>query len=405
MKQKAILMLSIVLILNLPVTKADEVEDPKTDLNSKVAALEKKVQQLEEDQNTGKTALPNSLKWLEDLKLSADFRYRYEFIDEDNQDLRHRNRIRARVKIQAKVNDDIDFILRLATGSSGPRSENQTLGESFSNKPVMLDLAYMTWHPSAIAGLSLVAGKVSNPFYKAGGNQMIWHDAVTPEGGALTYKTSPVQGTEICATAGGFWVTESSSFDVGLAGFQAYVNQELTPESQLTLGTTYYDFTNIQGQSDLRSQWDSTAGFYGNSSVGGVYANDYDVFELFGEVWSKVMDLPLCAYGSWVKNLGTASGYDQDEAWLIGAKLNKAKAVGTWQAGYNYREVEADAVVGEFLDDAPFGGTGGQGHLGYITYQLAQNTQVVVKYFDMKRYASPNVDINKFRLEFKIKTK
>jgi len=46
-------------------------------------------------------AVPDSLKWAEKVKLSGDFRYRHEYIDqEDGSGDRHRNRIRARLNTQ-----------------------------------------------------------------------------------------------------------------------------------------------------------------------------------------------------------------------------------------------------------------------------------------------------------------
>ena len=47
----------------------------------------------------------------------------------------------------------------------------------------------------------------------------------------------------------------------------------------------------------------------------------------------------------------------------MGAKLGKAKGRGTWQAAYQYQDLEKDAVLG-LLSDSDFagGGTDGKGH-------------------------------------------
>ena len=48
---------------------------------------------------------------------------------------------------------------------------------------------------------------------------------------------------------------------------------------------------------------------------------------------------------------------------MAGATLGKAKDKGSWQFDYNYRDLEADAVVGAFSDsDFAGGGTGAEGH-------------------------------------------
>jgi TolA-binding protein len=104
-------------------------------------------------------ALPESMKWVENIKISGDFRYRHESIDaEDLHDWatgHNRHRIRARLGIDAKVNDEFDLGFRIASGSGDPASTNQTLADSFSSKELWLDLAYFNYHPLAIDALTL----------------------------------------------------------------------------------------------------------------------------------------------------------------------------------------------------------------------------------------------------------
>jgi hypothetical protein len=71
-----------------------------------------------------------------------------------------------------------------------------------------------------------------------------------------------------------------------------------------------------------------------------------------------------------------------DTGWLAGVTLGKAKNVGTWEAGYNYRELEKDAVLGAFTDsDCWGGGTDGRGHKFMARYQIAKNVQLGATYF------------------------
>ena len=68
--------------------------------------------------------LPDNLKWLEKIKISGDFRYRHEHIDSQRavdgnaewRSGRDRDRIRARLKVSANVNDEWDVVFRMATG-------------------------------------------------------------------------------------------------------------------------------------------------------------------------------------------------------------------------------------------------------------------------------------------------
>ena len=78
---------------------------------------------------------------------------------------------------------------------------------------------------------------------------------------------------------------------------------------------------------------------------------------------------------------------------MIGTKFNKAKALGTWEMSYDYRDIEADAVVGG-LNDSDFigGGTNGTGHRLGFKYQIAKNMQLGLSYFITEKNADSTID-------------
>ena len=188
------IVLVVVLLLfawQAPIVKAEEIAGLKQQLAQQAKLLQQMQQRLEQleasqkaqeqkvDEKISKAveskqieALPDSLKWAENIKWSGDLRYRHESIDDDTATTkRDRNRIRARLKMNAKINDEWDAILRLASGSSdSPTSTNQTLGDSssdsFSSKEIWLDWAYADYHPESMPGLNVLLGKMVNPFYK-----------------------------------------------------------------------------------------------------------------------------------------------------------------------------------------------------------------------------------------------
>ena len=97
----------------------------------------------------------------------------------------------------------------------------------------------------------------------------------------------------------------------------------------------------------------------------------------------------MAVYGSFLENVAAPSNLNK--GYLIGATFNKAKAVGSWQAGYNYRDIDPDAVVGAFNDsDFIDGGTDGRGHKVYFKYQLTKNIQTGVTYFDNEAGSNNN---------------
>jgi len=356
-------------------------------------------------------AIPEILKWASKVGLYGDFRYRYEYIDDDSaEEVRHRNRIRARLGLNTKVNDEWDVGLRLATseGSSGgdPVSTNQTLDNGFSKKSFWLDLAYFNYHPNWLEGLSVVGGKVVNPFYTAGKNQLIWDSDLTPEGGALAYAYPFNDKTSMNLAAGGFWVNEETTGgDTSLWGMQGYLKHQINKPTYILAGASWYDYANIQGEEGLATEWaNRPTSFFGNTAApGNVFANDYDLFELFAEFGTVIGKLPVAVYGDWVKN--TVASTNEDTGWLIGGSLNKMKDPGSWQFDYDYREIEADAVVGQFNDsDFVGGGTAGKGYRFSFTYQLFKNVAPAVTYY-LSEYDGRNDDADYSRLQADILVK
>ncbi|MFH1717802.1 MAG: putative porin, partial [Planctomycetota bacterium] len=78
-----------------------------------------------------------------------------------------------------------------------------------------------------------------------------------------------------------------------------------------------------------------------------------------------------------------------DTGWLIGGKLNKAVEPGSWEFSYDYRELDADAVVGGFTEsDFIDGATNVRGHKFGFKYQLAKNVQSSFNYYHLENTSS-----------------
>ena len=337
------IVLVVVLLLfawQAPIVKAEEIAGLKQQLAQQAKLLQQMQQRLEQleasqkaqeqkvDEKISKAveskqieALPDSLKWAENIKWSVDLRYRHESIDDDTATTkRDRNRIRARLKMNAKINDEWDAILRLASGSSdSPTSTNQTLGDSssdsFSSKGIWLDWAYADYHPESMPGLNVLLGKMVNPFYKVGKNQLIFDGDLSPEGGAATYAWNLNDSTSAKLTGGAFWLRErSTDADTSIFGIQGLLKHKLSKDSHLLGGVGFYDFGNIKGKSL------SGISAKGNTTSGGLYVNDYDILEGFGEYGFKIGNVPAAVFGNYVNNTGASTS--QDTAWLIGAKYN-----------------------------------------------------------------------------------
>ena len=342
--------------------------------------------------------------WLSSFTPFGDLRLRYEYIDDETKtDSRNRNRIRARLGFKAKFNDEWDATFRIATGNTNsPTSTNQTLGESssssnsssFGKKDIWLDLAYVDWHPAAFSGLNIYGGKMKNPFYRAGKNQVIWDSDVNPEGGAVSYAHDLSSATTAHLTGGGFWIREhSGEDDVSLVGLQGYLKHNFGDGTHVLGGVSYYDYGNLQG-TDSDSLVTSLKG---NTDAGGnVYKYDYDILEGFAEYGLSCQGMPLTLFGNYIENTAAAQN---NNAYALGFVLNKAKKAKTWQFGYYYRDVEPDAVVGG-LNDSDFidGGTDGKGHVFGYKYQWTDNIQTAITYFDNDK-GTRNDDFRRLQLD------
>ena len=361
------------------------------------------VKQLE---SSGGYTLPDTLKWVEKIKLYGDFRYRYEYIDDDAKSSdQNRNRIRARIGLEGKVNDEMTYNVRLASGSEDPVSTNQTLDGGFQSKEIWLDLAYLKWQPESMKDWAFLFGKTVNPFYRAGGNQLIWDDDLNPEGIAVQYKTDLNDKMSLFINGGGMWVEESSSnADASLWGIQAGIKHIFNETNALTWGGSYYKYGNVQ---DEKTFYDVSDGFGNTTYTSGgneFYVYNYELMELFAQYDTKLGKLPASVYGDYVLN--AASGVSQDTGWLVGAKVGKAKDPGTWDAGYEYRDLENDAVVGVFTDsDFIGGGSGGKGHKFSVSYAIAKNATLGATYFISERYvdSGSNEDYNRFQFDVRVK--
>jgi hypothetical protein len=389
------MIVSVFLAVAAPVW-ADEIGDMKKQL----ADLQARIDQMESQQKKvvaeevnkaveKKSMVPDSMKWAENMKISGDLRYRYEGIDSQSSGKWgpsiNRNRLRARIGLYDKINDEVDIGFRLATGSSSdPVSTNQTEQDAFSKKSIWLDQAYFDWHPKDIKGFDFIGGKMPQPFYRVGGNQLIWDDDLNPEGLAAKYELPLSDSLKAYINGGGFWVghpNTATAADTSLWGIQGYLKNTFEDKSYLLGGMSYYTYGNIEDHNSITKLWNSSStSFFGNTSVAGDYRYGYDIVEGFAEYGTKIADYPVAVFGSYAHN--TAAPSDKSDGWLIGTTFNKAKDPGSWQIGYDYRDLDSDAVVGQFSDsDFDNGGTNARGHRFNLTYQLAKNFQAGLTYF------------------------
>ena len=94
------------------------------------------------------------------FRLSGDVRVRFENYNQEGVPDRNRARVRVRLGIDGKLNEDFFGGIAIATGSQGdPTTTNETLTNAFDRKTIALDRGFITYNPVAHQWLSLTAGK------------------------------------------------------------------------------------------------------------------------------------------------------------------------------------------------------------------------------------------------------
>ena len=354
--------------------------------------------------NTTPAAIPVPVKtWADSITVKGDFRYRNESINDDSKKnaskdtyTRQRDRIRARLSAEAKVNDRVKGVIGLSTGGNDPISGNQTLGDGGQKKDMKLDLAYIDVDLLGLESATELhgfAGKIKNPFLTMN-DDLMWDGDLSPEGVALRGQTGTDKVT-LYGNAGYIWLQERDSKDPAqlLAG-QGAVKFQFVPEVSFTVGASYYGFQNLQGYDVIA--WEGKNNGYGNTtkkgSVSGsttnkAWATEFTPVVYFASLDFWVAGLPVSIFGQELSNTDAST---LDQGHLYGVSLGKAKNPGTFEVGYSYTELQKDATVGMWTDsDRWGGGTDGKGHKVYAKYQVMKNLQLGAAYFkDDKGIAS-----------------
>jgi len=347
-------------------------------------------------------AVARAGEWHEKIKLGGDFRHRYELIQDDSKDAdRHRWRIRARLMLTASVTDEVTAGIRLASGSDDPVSTNQTMSDAFTTKGFGLDLAYFTYAPKLIEGFSFIGGKMKQPFATVQKTELIWDGDLNPEGMALRFERGLDEMFDVFVNGAWFSIVErSSSDDTWLAGAQAGFTVKATEDMHVMAGWSYFSYENIKGTDPL---YDDS--FFGNTSAvvdsQDVFANEYRLFEVFGEIGMKLDKVALTAYGSYVNNIEADS---HDTGCLFGAAVEYGRGKGSLSLYGNYRTLEADAVVGAFNEsDFAAGGTDCKGFEFGASYGLADRVALDGTWFINRKGIEEGIGYNRLQLDIQLK--
>lgn len=326
---------------------------------------------------------------------SGDLRYRLVQAKEAEDQPRPYQQLRARLQVKAEVNPELRAVIRLATASSAI-STNQTLGDSkdpgFARRSFGLDLAAMQW--TAVKGLTVSGGRVPNPYFSAGKNQLVFDSDLNFEGLSVQYKTGG-----FFVNAGAFLISEnydsatrSDVVDIGIPGFQLGYSHDFGGV-QATIHYANQNYVNVQDQ--LITSLDKGASYdmysipfdrYRGNSIyrllpGDPFrmSNKYVLDIVGAEVKSKLALVDVNLFADFVKNREVSTDGSGHE-FGIGFKWERTSL------GFGLIRKEADSIIGAYSDsDANGGGTDADGRRITVGYQFSDNSAFAINQYNAKR--------------------
>jgi len=413
------------------------VKEVKKDVRAQVQA------ELEEERSRDLKPLPGSgamPEWVQRIRWGGDMRLRYQgdLYDKNNADLlkpdnptelmntkNNQNRflIRARLKLEAKVSDEVQATIRAAGGKqTNPVSTNDVMGDYSSKKGFWLDQAYLTWQP--IRGLTFQGGRIPNPWFYS---NMVWDDDLNFDGMSANYTGSISEGFSGFITAAGFPLqnVDVSSKSKWLFGAQGGVEYRMDSDVTAKLAVAYYDYVNTVGvANDPRypNQNDWTAPLFqqkGNtlfdidpsSNLKLALASAYQELDVHGTVdialWRPIH---LVLMADYVRNLGFNRSDVQQRTGIPDADLKdwvngfqtgvlvgypKPRKFAQWNASLYYRYLQPDAVLDAFTDsDFHGGGTNCRGWILGAQFGLAKNLWLGCRWMTSDQVTGPPLAID-----------
>lgn len=333
------------------------------------------------------TAFQQLAGWAANTKLTGDMRVRNDNINIEGERKnggrdKDRQRVRARIAAITQVNPEVETGIQIATGNSADRrSTNQDMDTYFDKKAVWLDLGYIDYHPLAVPGLKLFAGKMKQPWISMA--DVMWDNDINPEGFAFQYVRK--SGTNTFTTSASYMILKDNvdgdgvEWDNDLAVYTGQVAYAFDPADtmRLTLGASINDFSNEEQQ--LPSPPEVVVGLRGNGNT----TDAFRLYEGFGQLDVIGLPLPLSLYSQYVVNdaardFAGATDGNEDTAWLLGLRTNVAGIA----VDYSYRDVQRNAVVGTLTDsDFASGYTASSGHKVKAQYDFLKNFNLTVSWF------------------------
>ena len=289
--------------------------------------------------------------WPDKLRLSGDFRSRYEGFYKTSRPTRNRTRLRLRLRIDSEINNDTRFQLQVASGDPGtPASTNQTFEGFFQPKPLNLDRAFVAYNPRAAEAITLGIGKFATPVMRT---QMTFDDDLNFEGGWEQFSWKPQENVAIDLVALQTAVNEvSGGADAYMLGGYGAASFTFGPNS-LQLSAANYMWRNAdqivaaQASGELTSILTNRV-IRNADGIATNFASEFNVVDIIAEATLNTPnpDYPLRLLIDYAVN--TKATTDRKGFW-IEAGYGDPGPVGSWGATYTSGWIEQDVTPSAFV--------------------------------------------------------
>ena len=329
-------------------------------------------------------------EWQQNTKLTGDFRVRNQFehrrTESASETTRDRARMRARLGIETKINDQFKMAVGIATDGGSARSSNYTFDSNFGKGNVVLNYAYGQYAPND--KWTFTAGQMKNPIWEP--MEFLWDSDITPQGGSVQYNYKLNDSLNFTGLGAAFVVKELavSNADpfiwLAQAGFKGKASDKFDYKL-MGLYQGLQNTTKIQLQSSANNTTSSSNYVYRYNVPGA--SVEFGINNPMGE--KSFIQIPrLALFGEYVMN---PNPKDESTAWMTGFYLGNPTVSnkGSWKATWAYKSLGRDAWV-DVLPDSDFysGNTDVKGMEAIMEYGLAKNVIFAIDYYHTQRKSS-----------------
>lgn len=352
-----------------------------------IAALRARVDSLKAAQDAAakqaaatEKATAAKLAGLGNFRFNGDVRVRYEGQFQSGGFVtRHRERSRARLGISGNLTDELTGAIAFATGAlDDVQSSNQTQTGFFARKTIGFDKFFLSWKPSSVKGLAVVAGKFP---YAWDRTALTFGNDINPEGVAPSYSIATT-GTLQSITLVGYalpFLEVSGGQDSYVLGGQVQTKWQISPKATARVSYATADFHGVDAIAQAvsagsikpasantnRLRTDSTGKVLG-------YTSGFSYGDVIAAVeYTPRPRLPMSVLVDVVSNNKAAAG--EGAGLWTEVRVGRLSQLKDVQAAWTFMRIERDAVLGAFNEQDLRAATNVMNHRLTVAYQWRSN--------------------------------